>query len=185
MDRIIVSPTAIDGVLIIEPQRFGDERGWFSETFRAETLARWGVDRPFVQDNHAFTLGRAVLRGLHFQSLPMAQAKLVRVTQGTILDVAVDLRRASPQFGLHVAVELGAANGRQLYVPRGFAHGYVTLSEKTEVLYKVDEYFALEFEQGLAWNDPELGIEWPSPSSIKTNNRDALWPNLSALATSF
>ena len=185
MSRIAVTPTSIDGVLVIEPEKFGDERGWFSETFRAETLEPWGVERPFVQDNHAFTLGHGVLRGLHFQRPPKAQAKLVRVTRGAILDVVVDLRRASPGFGRHLAMELDASTGRQLYVPRGLAHGYVTLSERTEVLYKVDEYFAPEFESGIAWNDSALGVAWPSPLSIKTNERDALWPHLRDFDTPF
>ena len=174
-----IEPQAIADVLLITPQRFGDARGFFSETFRRSALAEAGFDRDFVQDNHSLSEKRGTVRGLHFQLEPQAQDKLLRVTQGAILDVAVDIRPGSPTYGRHVAVELSAGNWAQLLVPRGFAHGFQTLTEGAEVLYKVTDYYAPERERGLLWSDPELGIAWPiAAEEAVVNARDAAWPTL-------
>ena len=137
---IELEPTALDGVLILKPKRFGDARGFFSEVYNRRAFAQAGVELDFVQDNHSLSGKAGTVRGLHFQSAPFAQDKLVRVTRGRILDVALDIRRSSPTFGRHIAVELSAENWVQLLVPIGFAHGYCTLQDDTEVLYKVTDY---------------------------------------------
>ena len=182
-----IQQTDIAGVLVIEPKKFGDERGFFSETYRKEALAEVGFSGDFIQDNHAVSSQIFTVRGLHFQTEPFAQDKLLRVTRGAILDVAVDLRETSPTFGQHVAVELSARNWRQLLVPKGFAHGYQTLTEECEVLYKVTRYFAPQAEGGLLWNDPALGIAWTEadPAKVVVNNRDAAWPTLANLQHQF
>lgn len=158
---IAVTPLAIEGLLLIEPRRLGDERGYFAETFKSSVLAEHGFTADFVQDNQSLSAQKGVVRGLHFQLPPFAQDKLVRVLKGAILDVAVDIRRDSPTFGHHVAVELSAANFRQLLVPKGFAHGFCTLEPDTEVAYKVTNYYSPECDRGILWNDPALGIQWP------------------------
>ena len=155
-----VETAGLAGIKIITPTRHGDCRGMFSEVYSRRALALAGIDVEFVQDNHAVSTYAGTLRGLHFQAPPFAQAKLVRVTQGRILDVAVDLRRSSRTFGRHFALELSAANWRQVLVPVGFAHGYMTLEPNTEVLYKVTRDYAPDHEYGLAWDDPVLGINW-------------------------
>lgn len=180
-----VVPAPLEGVLLITPPLRKDERGWFSETFRAEALAEWGVRRLFVQDNQAFTKGAGYLRGLHFQAPPSAQSKLIRVIRGAIFDVAVDIRSNSPTFGSHFSVEISAADRRQIYIPAGFAHGYVTLGEETDVAYKVDNYYDPATEGGLAWNDAALAIDWPDAALIRTSNKDKTWPPLSAFTTPF
>ncbi len=146
---------------LVKPKRHGDDRGWFTETYNRRNFAAIGVPGEFVQDNHAYSRPRFVLRGLHFQAPPSAQTKLVRCVAGAIWDVAVDIRRGSPTFGQWVAAELTAANGWQLLAPRGFAHGYVTLEPDTEVQYKVDSYYDPATEGGLIWNDPDLALPWP------------------------
>ena len=151
--------TALSGVLIIEPRVFGDERGYFMETWNAAAFAAAGLDLHFVQDNHSRSQ-KGVLRGLHFQN-PAPQGKLVRVTSGAVFDVAVDLRAASPTFGQWVGVELSAANKRMLWVPEGFAHGFLTLEDDTDFLYKCTAPYAPQSEHTLMWNDPALGIDWP------------------------
>ena len=156
--------TEIEGVWVIEPKRYGDARGYFSETFRQDLFDKHVGHVDFIQDNESFST-RGVLRGLHFQKGEWSQAKLVRVSQGKVLDVCVDLRSASPTFGKHVMVELSADNGRQLFSPRGFAHGFVVLSDVAQFQYKVDNVYAPQSEATLMWNDPELGIEWPLPAS--------------------
>ena len=169
-------------VLLITPVRHGDHRGFFSETYNRRALAEHGFDKEFVQDNHSLSGKRGILRGLHFQRPPFMQDKLLRVTRGAVFDVAVDIRKSSPTFGQWVGVELSAENWRQLLVPAGFAHGFLTLSETAEVLYKVTDYYAPESEGGLAWDAPEVGIEWPLPASeIITNARDGQWPGLEGL----
>ena len=137
-----VETTALDGVLILTPRRFGDDRGWFSEVWNARAMAEAGIRADFVQDNHSMSRAKGTLRGLHYQAPPHAQAKLVRCGVGAIWDVAVDARRGSPTYGQWVGVELSAANGRQIYVPEGFLHGFSTLSERAEVLYKCTDYYA-------------------------------------------
>jgi dTDP-4-dehydrorhamnose 3,5-epimerase len=174
-----IEPQAIADVLLITPQRFGDARGFFSETFRRSALAEAGFDRDFVQDNHSLSEKRGTVRGLHFQLEPHAQDKLIRVTRGAVLDVAVDIRPGSPTYGRHVAVELSADNWTQLLVPRGFAHGFQTLTDGAEVLYKVTGYYAPEAERGLLWSDPALRVDWPVTAEDATvNARDAAWPTL-------
>ena len=165
--------TDIEGVLVIEPQVFGDERGYFFESFNAECfLAETGIDVAFVQDNESRSK-RGVLRGLHFQREPYAQAKLVRVVQGRVIDVAVDIRPGSPTFGKYVATELSGENHRQMFIPKGFAHGYVVLEDDTVFQYKCDEYYHPESEAGIAWNDPQIGIEWPlSEDEIILSDKD-------------
>ena len=151
--------TAIPGPLIIEPRVFGDARGFFMETWNAASFAAAGLDWTFVQDNHSRSQ-KGVLRGLHFQN-PGPQGKLVRVTQGAVFDVAVDLRASSPHFGQWVGVELSAVNKRMFWVPEGFAHGFLTLEDDTDFLYKCTAPYAPQSEHTLAWNDPAVGIDWP------------------------
>jgi dTDP-4-dehydrorhamnose 3,5-epimerase len=148
------------GAYVLTPRRSGDARGFFSEVYNAPELRAVGIEDVFVQDNHAYSKDSGVIRGLHFQIPPHAQAKLVRVSAGAILDVLVDIRHGSPSFGRHVAVEISATAWNQVYVPVGFAHGYRTLAPETEVLYKVTEVYRPESERGLAFDDPDLGIDW-------------------------
>lgn len=183
---MFVETTYISGVLIVTPKKFGDERGFFSETFRASALSAQGVTHGWAQDNHSMSSKRGVVRGLHFQAPPRAQAKLVRVVHGSILDIVVDIRRGSPTYGKHVAVELSADNWKQLYVPIGMAHGFCTLTDKAEVLYKTTNEYAPETEGGLVWNDPALCIDWPIPATDATvNARDASWPTFENLQSPF
>ena len=157
-----VIKTEIEGVVIIEPKVFGDERGYFFESFSQREFEEKVCQTVFVQDNESKSK-YGVLRGLHFQKPPYAQAKLVRVIKGKVLDVAVDIREESPTFGKHVAVELSEKNKRQLFIPRGFAHGFVVLSDEAVFQYKCDNYYAPDYEDGILWNDPKLGIDWKIP----------------------
>jgi dTDP-4-dehydrorhamnose 3,5-epimerase len=167
-----VTPTAIPDVLILEPQVFGDARGFFYESFNARDFAQaTGLDVRFVQDNHSKS-ARGVLRGLHYQ-IQHPQGKLVRVTQGEVLDVVVDLRRSSATFGQWAGVHLNADNHRQLWVPPGFAHGFVVLSESAEFLYKTTDYWYPEHERSLLWNDPALAIDWAITLPPQLANKDA------------
>ena len=152
---------AIPEVRVLQPQRFEDSRGSFSEVYNAHTFAEHGVRVAFVQDNHSRSVFKGTVRGLHFQTPPFAQDKLVRVPRGRILDVAVDIRVDSPTYGQHVSTELSAENWNQMFVPKGFAHGFCTLEPDTEVVYKVSAYYAPEYDKGLLWNDPALGVQWP------------------------
>jgi len=158
MDAIKKIPTSLPGVFILEPRVFGDERGFFFESYNQRSMAAAGIDARFVQDNHSSST-RNVLRGLHYQ-IEHPQGKLVRVAEGEILDVAVDLRRSSPTFGRSEAVRLSGENKRMLWIPTGFAHGFRVLSEKAHVLYKATDFYAPEDERTLAWNDPDLKIDW-------------------------
>ena len=151
----------IPAVKILKPKKFGDQRGFFSETYNKSALAERGIDLDFVQDNHSLSRKRGVVRGLHFQVPPFAQAKLLRVVRGAIFDVAVDLRRGSATFGQHVARKVSREAWSQILVPIGFAHGFCTLEPDTEVIYKVTEYYAPEHDQGILWSDPDLKIDWP------------------------
>ena len=170
-----VTLTDLPGLLILTPKRFGDKRGFFAETFNARRYAEVGITRPFVQDNMSHS-SRGVLRGLHLQN-PNTQAKLVSVMHGTVLDVAVDVRVGSPTFGRHVAVELSEENGRQFYVPRGFAHGFVVLSEFADFFYKCDDFYSPKDELTVRWDDPAIGIDWRFPTPSLTP-RDAQAPLL-------
>lgn len=152
--------TALPGVCIVEPAVHGDYRGYFMETYSTKAFADIGIDAQFVQDNQSFTAQKGTLRGLHFQNAPMAQAKLVRVTRGAVLDVAVDLRRGSPTYKQWVGVELSAENKRMLYIPRGFGHGFVTLTDDVEFCYKVDNLYSRECDRGVRFDDPSIGVAW-------------------------
>ncbi len=174
-----VVSTAIPGVLIIEPKIFGDQRGFFLETFRADRYAASGIAGPFVQDNLSRS-AYGVLRGLHLQN-PRAQGKLVTVMRGRVLDVAVDVRRGSPTFGQHVAVELSEESRRQFWIPRGFAHGFVVLSESADFFYKCDEIYSPADEITVRWNDPAIGIEW-GVATPSLSARDAAAPLLADVA---
>ena len=155
-----VIPTKLSGVYIIEPQVFGDNRGWFMETYSQIKLKNQGIDVTFVQDNHSFSAQKGTLRGLHFQNPPMAQTKLVRCACGKILDVAVDIRKGSPNYKKWVAVELNEDNKKQLFIPRGFAHAFLALTDNVEVQYKVDEFYSKECDRSIRYNDPTIGVNW-------------------------
>lgn len=152
--------TKLEGVCIVEPDVHGDNRGYFMETYSTKTFADIGINNVFVQDNQSFSAQKGILRGIHFQNAPMAQAKLVRVTKGAVLDVAVDLRKGSPTYKQWVAVELTAENKRMLFIPRGFGHGFVTLTEDVEFCYKVDNLYSKECDRGIRFNDPSIGVDW-------------------------
>lgn len=182
-----VQPLDIRDVKLMTPRKHADDRGFFSETYNAHALAGAGVDATFVQDNHSLSRRAGVVRGLHYQIAPREQGKLVRVTRGSIFDVAVDVRPASPTFGRHVSAVLSAENWAQLWIPAGFAHGFCTLEDDTEVQYKVTEYYAPECDRGILWNDPALGISWPvcAAEAILSDKdrrqpffRDAIHPGL-------
>jgi dTDP-4-dehydrorhamnose 3,5-epimerase len=177
------TPTAIPEVVMVEPKVFGDSRGFFMETWHAERFAAAGIGAPFVQDNHSAS-SQWVLRGLHFQ-LRRPQGKLVRVVVGEVLDVAVDLRRSSPTFGRHVAVNLSAENRRMLWVPPGFAHGFLVLSERAEFVYKCTDFYDPGSERTLRWDDPAVGIDWPLPKGSKpeVSAKDAAGLTLATIET--
>lgn len=173
-----VIPTAVEGVVVIEPDLFGDERGYFFESFSERRFCEQVRSVRFVQDNESKS-SYGVLRGLHFQKPPHAQSKLVRVIKGRVLDVAVDIRRGSPTFGEHVAVELTAENHRQLFIPRGFAHGFSVLSDEAIFQYKCDNYYAPQAEGAVAWNDPDLAIDWRIPADkVLLSEKDRHHPRL-------
>ena len=163
----------IPDVKLVTPRRFADDRGFFSETYNARTWAEAGIEAGFVQDNHSRSVARGTVRGLHFQSPPHAQAKLVRVLQGRIFDVAVDVRVGSPTFGRWVGAELDADTGTQIFVPQGFLHGFMTLEDDTHVAYKVDDFYAPECDGCVRFDDPAIGIEWPiNPAEAKLSAKD-------------
>ena len=185
-----IERTALADVVILEPRRFGDARGWFSETWNAATMAAAGLDFAFVQDNQSFSAPRHTLRGLHYQRPPHAQDKLVRCTRGAVLDVAVDIRRGSPGFGAWVAVELSAENGRQLLIPKGFLHGFLTLTPDCEVQYKCTDFYAPDCDGAVRWDDPDIGIDWgidwgPGGAAPVLSARDAAAPLLRDIASPF
>lgn len=174
-------------VLLVRPRRFRDARGWFSESWNADRFAGWGIDAAFVQDNHSYSAPAFTLRGLHFQTPPHAQAKLVRCTRGAIFDVAVDVRPDSPTYRRWVAAELSAETGDQLFIPAGFAHGFLTLTPDCEVMYKVDAPYAPAADGGIAWDDPDIAIDWPLPAGAQPllSDKDAALPRLAALTSPF
>lgn len=168
-----VEDTALPDVKIITPRRFGDNRGWFSETFSAHRMAEAGLDHFWVQDNHSYSAAPGTLRGLHFQAPPYAQTKLVRMTRGAVLDIAVDIRVGSPTYKQWAAVELSAENGAQLYIPKGFLHGFITLTPDCEMLYKVDAPYSAESDGGVRFDDPDLGVDWgPLAASATLSDKD-------------
>ena len=177
-------PLSIPDVKLLTPKKHGDERGFFSETYNREILAIGGITDDFVQDNHSYSAQQGVLRGLHFQEPPFAQAKLVRVIRGAIWDVAVDIRHGSPTFGQWVAAELSAANWQQLYIPIGFAHGFVTLIPDTEVCYKTSNYYSPAHDGGILWSDAALNIPW-NVSNPVLSAKDAKLPLLRDLEPIF
>ena len=168
-----VIPLGLEGVFEIRTRKFGDTRGFFSETYNAERFKAAGISLTFVQDNHSFSAAKGVVRGLHYQLAPRAQDKLVRVVKGAILDVAIDIRRSSPTFGRWVSLIVSAAEWNQILVPKGFAHGFATLEENTEVVYKVTDYYSPDHDRSIRFDDPAIGIEWPFPSSaIQLSDKD-------------
>jgi dTDP-4-dehydrorhamnose 3,5-epimerase len=173
-----ITPLALPEVLLITPRRYGDARGWFSETWSRAALAEAGLDLDFVQDNQAFSAAKGTLRGLHFQRAPAAQGKLVRVLKGAVFDVAVDVRPGSRTYGQWVSAELTAQRGEQLWIPPGFAHAYCTLTDDCEIFYKVDAPYAPETEGGIAWDDPDLAIPWPLHGDPVLSPKDKLLPRL-------
>ena len=172
-----VTKTNLDGVLILEPKVFGDARGWFMETWSARKFEAEGLNFNFVQDNQSYSAQKGTLRGLHYQTAPFAQAKLVRCTRGKLLDVAVDIREGSETFAKWVAVELTAENKKQLLIPRGFAHGFLTLTDDVEIQYKADNFYAPNCDGNIIWNDAEIKIDWPFAPTILAD-KDAKAPTL-------
>lgn len=181
-----VRSTDIPDVKIIRPRKHGDHRGFFSETYNKKALAEAGINLDFVQDNHSLSVEKGVIRGLHFQTAPFAQDKLVRVIRGSVFDVAVDLRKSSPTFGKHVSVVLSEGEWNQILVPIGFGHGFCTIEPNTEVIYKVTNYYAPDCDRGLYWNDPTLGIRWPvSEQEAILSDKDKRQPRFADLKDLF
>jgi len=181
-----IQATSIPEVKIIAPKKFGDARGFFSETYNQRAFHAAGITDVWIQDNHSLSGPKGTVRGLHFQTAPFAQAKLVRVTRGAILDVAVDIRRGSPTYGRHVAAEISAEAWNQIYVPAGFAHGFCTLTPDAEVLYKVTALYSRENDFGLLWNDPALGIDWPvTAETALLSDKDKVQPTLADMPAHF
>lgn len=186
MGKLTVTRFDLEGPALIVPQRHGDDRGWFTETWSGADWTAAGLpDVSWVQDNEAFSAAPGTLRGLHFQAPPQAQAKLVRCLRGEIFDVAVDVRRGSPTYGKSVSAILTARGGEQLYVPEGFAHGYQTLKTDTQVAYKVSAPYAPDVEGGLFWADVALKIDWPKPDDVVMAGRDFNWPSLADFESPF
>lgn len=182
-----IHPLALDGVFEIVPKRFGDRRGFFSETYNAETFRKVpGASEAFVQDNHSLSGVAGTLRGLHFQLPPRAQAKLVRVVRGSIFDVVVDIRKGSPSFGRWLGLHVSAEKWNQIFVPRGFAHGFLTLEPDTEVIYKVTDFYSAEHERSIRFDDPAIGVRWPVvASSFVLSDKDRDAPSLADVDTGF
>lgn len=182
----IFEPTNLPEVIVITPKRFGDERGFFSESWNRKALEDQGLVQDFVQDNHSMSMQIGTVRGLHFQTAPRAQAKLVRCGRGRLLDVAVDIRVGSPNYGKWVAVELSFENGRQLYIPEGFAHGFVTLEPETEIIYKCSDYYAPDNDRSVQFDDPVIGIDWGiTRDQAVLSDKDANAPSLADLDNPF
>jgi dTDP-4-dehydrorhamnose 3,5-epimerase len=173
-----IRPLGLDGVVVVAPKRHGDHRGFFSETYNKKAFSEAGIAVDFVQDNHSMSADEGTIRGLHFQTPPFAQAKLVRVIRGSILDVVVDIRRASPTFGKWVSAQITAEGGEQILVPVGFAHGICTLEPHTEVIYKVSQYYSPEHDKGVRWDDPAIGIQWPLSGQPVLSAKDLKHPLL-------
>jgi dTDP-4-dehydrorhamnose 3,5-epimerase len=180
-----IETTSLPGVLILTPPRFGDNRGFFSESWNRRSLAQQGIAIDFVQDNHSLSLAPGTLRGLHFQTPPHAQAKLVRCGRGALYDVAVDIRRGSPTYGHWVGVDLSFENGRQLLIPAGFLHGFVTRQPETEIIYKCSDYYAPQCDAAVRFDDPDLGIDWGLDAPPILSDKDAAAPRLRDLPAYF
>ncbi|NDW02526.1 MULTISPECIES: dTDP-4-dehydrorhamnose 3,5-epimerase [unclassified Salipiger] len=180
-----IEPTKLQGVLVLTPRRFGDHRGFFSESYSRKAFAEAGLHYEFVQDNHSLSMTPGTVRGLHFQAPPRAQDKLVRCGRGALFDVAVDIRKGSPTYGQWVGYELSFENGRQLLVPAGFAHGFVTLQPETEIIYKCSDTYAPETEGAVVWNDPDIGIDWPFAGEAVLSEKDAAAPRLKDIDSPF
>lgn len=174
-------------ILLVHPQKYGDDRGWFMESYSINRFKKIGIDYSFVQDNHSLTTSKWTIRGLHFQTSPFAQAKLIRCVRGRIFDVAVDIRKHSPTYGNWIGVELSAENADQLLIPVGFAHGFVTLEQNTEVIYKVSDVYSPANDSGIIWNDDNIGIDWPLPAGIKPilSSKDTQQPRFDAFDSCF
>lgn len=172
--------------ILLRPRRFQDSRGWFSETYSRSTAEAEGINLTFVQDNHSYSSAAGTVRGLHFQLPPHAQAKLVRCIRGAIIDFAVDIRRGSPTYGRHVSAHLTANGGEQIFVPVGFAHGFITLEPDVEVVYKVSDFYVPESDGGIVWDDPDIGIDWPLPASgASLSDKDLALPLLAHFESPF
>lgn len=181
-----IAKTALSGVLILTPARHGDTRGFFSESWNRRRMEAAGIDIDFVQDNHSFSARAGTVRGLHFQSPPHAQTKLVRCSRGALFDVAVDIRQGSPTYGQWTGVELSFENGRQLLVPKGFMHGFVTRKPDTEIVYKCSEFYAPECERAVRFDDPEIGIDWGiEPDQVVVSEKDAQAPLMADFTSPF
>ena len=177
--------TILKDVKLLKPKRYFDERGFFEEIYNQNRYEQLGINFIFVQDNHSKSIHKQTLRGLHFQSFPKAQAKLISCIKGRIFDVAVDIRLGSPTYGKWVSYELSAENGYKLFIPIGFAHGFLTLQENSEIIYKCSDYYDPKSEGVLLWNDPNLGINWPKTKNITINQRDSSAPLLKNLNSPF
>lgn len=177
--------TKLEGILIVEPDVFGDHRGWFMETYNKEKYKQAGLEINFLQNNQSYSATKGTLRGLHYQLSPKEQTKLVRCTRGAIFDVTVDIRKGSPSYGQWFGIKLTAENKKQLLVAKGFAHGFMTLTEDVEVQYKVDELYSPEYDRGILWNDPIIGIEWPIEIQPILSAKDEIAPLLSEAENNF
>ena len=182
---MIVEKTTLPGVMLLTPQRFGDARGFFSESWNRQRMLDAGLDYDFVQDNHSLSMAQGTLRGLHYQSPPHAQAKLVRCGRGSLFDVVVDIRRGSPTYGHWAGFRLSFKNGRQVLIPKGFLHGFVTLEPETEIIYKCTDYYAPDCDGAVAWDDPDLGIDWGLETAPILSDKDAAAPTLSQIQSPF
>ncbi|UWQ97603.1 dTDP-4-dehydrorhamnose 3,5-epimerase [Rhodobacteraceae bacterium M385] len=180
-----IDQTGLEGLLVITPPRFGDARGFFAETYSAAKLADHGVTTTFVQDNHSLSADVGTIRGLHFQAPPHAQDKLVRCGRGRLFDVAVDIRKGSPTYGKWFGIELTFENGKQLLVPAGFAHGFITREPGTEIIYKCSDFYAPETEGAVIWSDPDIGIDWGLEGAPVLSGKDAVAPALKDLDSPF
>ncbi|MFM2365523.1 MAG: dTDP-4-dehydrorhamnose 3,5-epimerase [Pseudomonadota bacterium] len=180
-----IEHTSLDGVVVLTPKKFGDDRGWFSETWNANRMAELGLNIHFLQDNHSMSAKAGTLRGLHYQSPPHAQDKLVRCTRGSIFDVAVDIRVGSPTYGKWFGIELSLENGKQLLVPRGFLHGFVTRMSDTEVQYKCSDVYAPDCDGGIRWDDPTIGIDWGLTEVPTLSAKDQVAPLLNDFKSPF
>ena len=179
-----VSETALNGVKLIEPDVFKDQRGWFFESYSSWKMDQMGISVVFVQDNHSFSERKGVIRGLHYQNEPMAQSKLVRCTRGSVRDMAVDIRVGSPNYLKWVSVELSSANKTMIFIPKGFAHGFVTLEDNTEIQYKVDNFYSKEHDRSIRYDDPEIGVDWGLKEPL-VSDKDAAAPFLKNSDCSF